>query len=113
MGFQRLKYELDAGAITRVVLSTDKVAQAGAEPGGAQTIFGWNISATAAKRKRNQRRCRGWLYRYTERTTESDLAASVDYFFPKLTPAAYNATPAEELEFDDRDLEFVDKLPEQ
>lgn len=111
MGRTKLKYELDSGGITQISLSDDKVALAGAEPAGARTILGWNISAAGSKRQRNRRIARAWIYQFEEETA-SGLKAIVTYRFPKLTLAAYNAAAPDTLNYDDRDLDLVDKSPE-
>lgn len=111
MGRTRLKYELDSGGITQISIADEKVAFAGAEPAGVRTIFGWNISARGSKRQRNRRIARSWIYQFEEET-DSGLKAFVYYYFPKLTPAAYNANMPETLEYDDRTLKVVDRSPE-
>lgn len=112
MAFQRVKYELDSGQITQIRLSEEKIALAGTPPAGNINLPGWNVSATGSRRQRNRRIARGWVYQFAEETTSGDLTATVSYFFPKLTPSAYNASAPATLDYDNRTLTFVDKRAE-
>lgn len=108
MGFSTLKYEADSGDIHPIRVDSDYVAAIGAQPAGSVSS-----DLNARTRKGNREfglRARGWRY-YRQLGSGDDTFrryASV----PKMTPAAWNATPAATVSIDGTEWTFLNRYPE-
>lgn len=112
-GFTKVKYETDGGAVARIRVQDEKVAIVGTAPAGAVTESNLLVSVTTSRRSQTKLRARGWLYSRSVDVADEDRKLVFSLFVPKVTEAAYDATPTDTITFLEQTWTFQRKRPEE
>lgn len=108
MGFRTLKYEADNGDIHPIRVASSYVTAIGAEPSGAISN-----DLNARTRKGNREfglRARG--HRFYREVGSGDDTFRRYAFVPKMTEAAWSATPSGTVTFAGETWTFLSRVPE-